>query len=82
MCLLSTGGAAPCAGNLGSGLYCDGFLTGVLSAGITCTAVPSVYQQVRAFNGWIDEQFSRNDAGNAAGTVPFNVEGLPRTTRV
>lgn len=82
MCLLSAGGAAPCAGNLGSGLYCDGLLTGVLSAGITCTANPSVYQQVRAFNGWIDEQFARNDIGNEAGTVPFEVRGIPRRTRV
>lgn len=82
ICVVSSAAAGPCAGNLGSGLYCDGFLTGVLSAGITCTAVPSVYQQVRAFNGWIDEQFTRNDIGNAAGTVPFNVKGIPRRTRV
>lgn len=82
MCLQATAGAAPCAGNLGSGLYCDGFLTGVLSAGITCSAVPSVYQQVRAFNGWIEEQFTRNDIGNAAGSVPFSAEGLPRRTRI
>ena len=81
MCVQSTNALAPCAGNLGSGLYCDGRLAGVLSGGITCNATPAVFQQTRAFNSWIDEQILRRDLANEAGTIPFNTQGMPRTRR-
>jgi len=77
MCTQTAANAAPCGGNLGSGLYCNGLLTGVLTAGINCNNTPAVYQQVRAYNDWINEQFLRNDMPTEAGTVPFNVQGSP-----
>jgi trypsin len=54
LCTQTTATAAPCSGSLGSGLYCNRLLTGVLSGGNTCNANPAVYQQVRAFRHWID----------------------------
>jgi hypothetical protein len=77
MCTLTAANAAPCAGNLGSGLYCNGLLTGVLTGGIGCNNTPAVFQQVRAFNQWIDEQFLRKDYPREAGTIPFNTQGIP-----
>lgn len=77
MCMTTTANAAPCAGNLGSGLYCDGLLTGILTGGIGCNATPAIFHQVRAYNSWIDEQFFRNDLQTEAGTIPFNTVGLP-----
>lgn len=77
MCMTTTTNAAPCAGNLGSGLYCDGLLTGILTGGIACNQTPAIFQQVRAYNRWIDEQFLRNDQQREAGTIPFNTVGLP-----
>lgn len=77
MCTQTAGNAAPCAGNRGSGLYCDGLLTGVLTGGIACNTTPAVFQQVRAFNTWMEEQFTRNDLPREAGTIPFNTVGIP-----
>lgn len=77
MCVQTAANSAPCAGNLGSGLYCEGILTGVLTGGIGCNATPAVFHQVRAFNRWIEEQFTRNDAQREAGTIPFNTQGTP-----
>lgn len=49
---------APCSGNLGSPLYCDEELTGLLSFGVNCGIAndPPVFTQVRFFNRWIDQQ--------------------------
>lgn len=77
MCVQTTFSAAPCAGNLGSGLYCDGRLTGVLTGGIGCNATPAVFQQVRAYNKWIEEQFIRADPAREAGSIPFDTVGFP-----
>ncbi|XP_055616970.1 trypsin alpha-like [Toxorhynchites rutilus septentrionalis] len=56
--------SAPCTGNLGSGLYCNGDLTGLLSFGINCGAGnnPPTFTQVRFFNSWIEQQVLRNDS--------------------
>lgn len=77
MCVQTSATAAPCAGNMGSGLYCDGLLTGVLTGGIGCNATPAVFQQVRAYNQWMEEQFIRTDMPREAGTIPFNTVGIP-----
>ncbi|EAT32678.1 AAEL015103-PA [Aedes aegypti] len=47
---------AACSGNLGSPLYCDGQLAGLLSFGTNCGLAddPPVFSQVRYFNRWID----------------------------
>ena len=81
MCTQTSATAAPCAGNLGSGLYCDGLLTGVLTNGIACNTTPAVFQQVRGFNQWMEEQFIRNDVPRDAGTIPFETKGIPRLNR-
>ncbi|XP_053699311.1 trypsin-2-like [Sabethes cyaneus] len=49
---------APCSGNLGSPLYCEDELTGLLSFGVNCGAAndPPVFVQMRFFNRWIEEQ--------------------------
>lgn len=77
VCTQTSTTTAPCLGSLGSGLYCDGFLTGVLSGGIFCNAVPAVYQQVRAYNQWIDETV--RTANNTEQVLnPFNLRGFPQ----
>lgn len=55
--------AGPCSGNLGSALYCDGEVTGILSFGINCgePSNPGVYTQIRFYNNWIDYQLERED---------------------
>jgi RIO kinase 1 len=55
--------AGACAGNVGSGLYCGNELAGVLSFGLSCGAAnnPGVYMNVRLYNTWINEQFTRTD---------------------
>ncbi|XP_055587728.1 serine protease 55-like [Uranotaenia lowii] len=52
---------APCTGNFGSPLYCEGQLTGLLTFGANCGAEndPPVFTQVRFFNRWIDEEIQR-----------------------
>lgn len=57
-----------CTGNLGGGLFCPVAnvweLTGVLTFGLNCDApnTPGVYTQVRFFEAWINQQFTRTDA--------------------
>lgn len=81
MCTQTSANAAPCGGNLGSGLYCNGLLTGVLTEGIACNTTPAVFQQVRAYNKWMEEQFIRSDIPREAGTIPFETQGIPRRNR-
>lgn len=76
VCTQTSPTAAPCLGSLGSGLYCDGFLTGVLSGGIYCNTTPAVYQQVRAYNQWIDEMI-RIPLTVEQTLNPFNMRGFP-----
>ena len=78
MCAMSIATQAPCVGNLGSGLYCDGQLSGVLTGGIGCGTAntPAVYQQIRAFNTWINVQIARTD-DLEPGCIPFVTEGFP-----
>lgn len=55
--------AAPCTGNIGSGLYCNNELTGILSFGTSCGAAnnPGVYINVRLYQDWINAQILRTD---------------------
>jgi secreted trypsin-like serine protease len=77
VCTQTSATTAPCTGSLGSGLYCEGFLTGILSGGNFCNATPAVYQQVRAYNQWIDETV--RTANNTEQVVtPLNLRGFPR----
>lgn len=52
-----------CQGNIGSGLYCNNQLTGVLSFGTSCGAAnqPGVYTNVRMYEDWINAQVLRTD---------------------
>jgi secreted trypsin-like serine protease len=56
-----------CMGGQGGPLFCnvDGWweFTGVLTLGLGCGVqnTPGVYMQVREFNAWIDQQFTRTD---------------------
>jgi hypothetical protein len=82
MCVQTSTAAAPCTGSLGSGLYCNGFFTGILTGGIQCNQTPATFQQVRAYNRWIDTQIMRNDAGSIPGSIVFrNTLGLPTRVR-
>lgn len=75
MCTQTAVNSTPCSGSLGSGLYCNGFLTGVLT-GASCSAVPAVYQQVRAYNSWIDQVLV--DRSNSEQLLnPFDTRGFP-----
>ncbi|EDS37462.1 trypsin-1 [Culex quinquefasciatus] len=67
-------GPAPCTGNIGSGLYCDGDLTGLLSFGLNCGTAnnPPTFTQIRFFNGWIEQQLVRTDVP-PAGWSPLDV---------
>lgn len=76
ICATSDRNAAPCGGNLGSGLYCNGIFTGVLTNGLTCGAGTAIYQQIRAYNNWIVQTMGLPE-GNAPGSVPFDVRGFP-----
>ncbi|KAG5666973.1 hypothetical protein PVAND_014977 [Polypedilum vanderplanki] len=76
ICTQTAVNSAPCSGSLGSGLYCNGFLTGVLSGGNFCNAVPAVYQQVRAFNTWIDQVIADRSNSEQLFT-PFDTRGFP-----
>ncbi|XP_058811491.1 transmembrane protease serine 11D-like [Topomyia yanbarensis] len=55
--------AAPCTGNLGTGLYCNRQLVGILSFGVNCGVAnnPPVFTQLRNYNRWIDQQFNRTE---------------------
>jgi secreted trypsin-like serine protease len=65
LCAGTLGGStnAVCNGNQGGGLFCAGHLSGVLSFGINCGVAnnPAVFIDVRQYNNWINEQFTRND---------------------
>lgn len=52
-----------CNGNIGSGLYCDDQLTGLLSFGTSCGLAnqPGVYIDVRQYRDWINAQLVRTD---------------------
>ncbi|XP_062542490.1 trypsin-like [Armigeres subalbatus] len=67
-------GPSPCEGSLGSGLYCNGVLTGLLSFGINCGTAnnPPTYTQIRFFNPWIEQQLNRTDRP-PAGFSPLDV---------
>uniref|UniRef100_A0AAG5DBW1 Peptidase S1 domain-containing protein n=1 Tax=Anopheles atroparvus TaxID=41427 RepID=A0AAG5DBW1_ANOAO len=74
LCAGNTGAsnnAAPCAGNAGTGLYCDRALVGTLSFGINCGVAnnPPVFTQVRFYNDWIERQFNQTQ-GLPAGWTP------------
>lgn len=76
ICTQTAANNAPCSGSIGSGLYCNGFLTGVLVGGNFCNAVPAVYQQVRAYNQWID---TITNQGNTEQIIsPFDMRGFPQ----
>lgn len=76
ICTQTAVNSAPCSGSIGSGLYCNGFLTGILSGGNFCNATPAVYLQVRAFNLWINQIIA--DRTNGAQAVsPFDLRGFP-----
>lgn len=82
MCTQTQTNASPCNGNLGSGLYCNGQLTGILTGRLGCGVanVPAVYQQVRGYNNWITQQFTRTD-NPIPGNIPFPIQGLPINVR-
>ncbi|XP_062542471.1 trypsin alpha-3-like [Armigeres subalbatus] len=58
-----TTGAGVCASNMGTGLFCDGQLAGILSTGFGCGTAnnPGVYTQIRYYQQWIRQQFDRQD---------------------
>lgn len=61
-----------CTGNMGGGLFCNinnwWELVGVLAhtPGAGCGAInsPGIYMEVRQFNAWINQQFTRTDQTN------------------
>lgn len=61
--MVASNNAAPCNGNLGTGLYCNRQLVGILSFGLNCGAVnnPPVFTQVRFYSHWVDQQFNRTE---------------------
>ncbi|XP_058443160.1 trypsin-1-like [Malaya genurostris] len=67
-------GPAPCAASIGSGLYCNGELTGLLSFGMNCGTAnnPPTFTQIRFFNPWINQQLNRTDIP-PAGWSPLDV---------
>ncbi|XP_055525137.1 trypsin alpha-3-like [Wyeomyia smithii] len=69
-----TAGPGVCASNMGTGLFCDGQVAGILSTGFGCGVAnnPGVYTQVRFYQNWIQQQYQRQDIP-AAGTSPIPV---------
>uniref|UniRef100_A0A182NJ05 Peptidase S1 domain-containing protein n=1 Tax=Anopheles dirus TaxID=7168 RepID=A0A182NJ05_9DIPT len=65
-------GPGVCASNLGTGLFCEGRLAGILSTGLGCgqANTPGVYAQIRFYLPWIREQFARQDIP-VGGTSPI-----------
>ncbi len=67
---LTAGAPGVCTGNMGGGLFCNvnGWweFTGVLADGFPCGAanLAGLYMQVRFFDAWINQQFTRTDATN------------------
>ncbi|XP_055588143.1 trypsin-like [Uranotaenia lowii] len=75
MCAGATNqGPGVCNTNVGTGLFCEGRLAGILSTGLGCgtTLHPGVYMQVRHYLPWIREQFDRQDIPEG-GTSPIPV---------
>ncbi|XP_062542389.1 trypsin-like [Armigeres subalbatus] len=68
----ATNNNAMCLANRGGGLYCDGRLTGIASFGFGCgqNASTTVFTQVRYFESWIQQQFTRTDIP-PAGVTPM-----------
>ncbi|XP_055616971.1 trypsin-like [Toxorhynchites rutilus septentrionalis] len=56
-------GPGVCASNMGTGLFCEGRATGILSTGFGCGQAnnPGVYTQIRFYTEWIQQQFERQD---------------------
>lgn len=77
LCGQTANNAAPCTGSMGSGLYCNNILTGVLSGGSFCNNTPAIFQQVRAFNNWIDNVIA-NRTEEAQNFNQINTQGFPR----
>ncbi|XP_055587686.1 trypsin alpha-3-like [Uranotaenia lowii] len=61
-----------CQGNIGGGLFCNGQLTGVLTFGLACGGAnqPGVYIDVRQYQAWINQQFTRTDNPPPGWTPP------------
>ncbi|XP_062557935.1 trypsin-like [Armigeres subalbatus] len=61
--MAASSNTAPCTGNLGTGLYCNRQLVGILSFGLNCGSAnnPPVFTQVRYYSRWIDEQLNRTE---------------------
>ncbi|XP_065089606.1 trypsin-like [Ochlerotatus camptorhynchus] len=59
----ATTAQALCVPNRGGGLYCDGRLAGIASFGFGCAAnaTATVFTQVRYYDQWIQQQFTRSD---------------------
>jgi Trypsin len=55
--------AGACGGNIGSGLYCNNELIGLLTFGQSCGAanIPGVYTNLIQYRDWIDAQLGRTD---------------------
>uniref|UniRef100_A0A182QPL8 Peptidase S1 domain-containing protein n=1 Tax=Anopheles farauti TaxID=69004 RepID=A0A182QPL8_9DIPT len=70
-------GPGVCASNLGTGLFCEGRLAGILSTGLGCGQAnsPGVYMQIRFYLPWIREQFARQDIP-VGGTSPIPVKSM------
>lgn len=69
---------ALCESNRGAGLFCRGRLVGVASEGFACavaaSAEPGVYTQVRMYDTWIQQQFTRTRIPQAGPTPHPGVE--------
>ncbi|XP_058443158.1 trypsin alpha-3-like [Malaya genurostris] len=65
-------GPGVCASNMGTGLFCDGRVVGILSTGFGCGAAnnPGVYTQLRFYEPWIQQQYRRQDIP-PAGSSPI-----------
>ncbi|KAL1391562.1 hypothetical protein pipiens_003140 [Culex pipiens pipiens] len=63
-----------CASNAGTPLFCNGRVAGILSTGFGCGTAnnPGVYSQIRFFQGWIEQQFQRQDIPQG-GTSPIPI---------
>uniref|UniRef100_A0A182QMC8 Peptidase S1 domain-containing protein n=1 Tax=Anopheles farauti TaxID=69004 RepID=A0A182QMC8_9DIPT len=74
---LTTATHGVCTANRGGGLYCNDLLTGVASFGFGCgtNSTTTVYTQVRYFDHWIQQQFTRMDTPPAGPTPMPGVGG-------
>ncbi|XP_058811490.1 trypsin alpha-3-like [Topomyia yanbarensis] len=67
-----TQGPGVCASNMGTGLFCDGRVVGILSTGFGCGTAnnPGVYTQLRFYLPWLQQQYQRQDIP-PAGSSPI-----------